>query len=213
MAIPKHKDNNDSSIEHQHSTKHPCTHYTSFRAACPQRPETVMTSAQNSSANPQPSATKHTCSGFHIAHPWVPESITSSVSLLISLSSQVTTLAVGPTCRRKGKHKDWNHTPAVTDIPSPATLLEDASCNDNQPPNKPTLQDEPLPTPVIHTKPKRSRNNNAKVCGDWESSDMILIHFGIKMKLLEWLSIRVVATTFMIKYSQVPAHLHPHSPR
>ena len=190
MATPKRKDDNDSTAEHERSTKRPRTHYTSFRAARPRRPETVMTSAQNSSADPQPSATKRTRSGFRVARPRVPESITSPVSSSISSSSRVTTLAVGPTGRRKGKHKDRNHTPAVADIPSPATLLEDASCNDDQPPNEPTLQDEPSPTPVIHTKPKRSRNNIAKVCGDWESSDMILIHFGIKAKLLEWLSIQ-----------------------
>lgn len=154
MAIPKCKDNNDSTPEHECSTMCPRTHYTSFHAACPRRPETVMTSAQNSSADPQPSATKCTRSGFRIARPQVLESITSSVSSSISSSSRVTTLAVGPTGCRKGKHKDRNHTPAVADIPSPATLLEEASCNDDQPPNEPTLQDEPSPTPIIHTKPK-----------------------------------------------------------
>ena len=204
MAIPKRKGDNVSNIGPQPSTKRSRTH-SSFHAARPRRSETSTTAissssanisgAANPSANPQSSATKRTRPGFCVSLPRVPESITSAVSPSISSSSRVTTLAVGPTGRRKGKRKYRNHTPAVTELgltisPSPPTLLEDTSYNDGQPPNEPELQDKPSPAPIIHTKPKRYRNNNAKVRRDWVNSDMRLIYFGLKTKLLEWLSIQ-----------------------
>ena len=103
-----------------------------FRAARPRELRDTTPTASSSAAtgdendahpDPQP-AVKHgrNCPGFRATwHSPEPQSVTASDPSSISTSSWITTLALDPNGRLRGRHKDRSHTPAVASLSSTPT--------------------------------------------------------------------------------------------
>ena len=117
----KRRDGNDSTADTRPCGKR-LRKYSGLHPARAQEPESTIAASPsvpviNSNANPQPSVKSGcNCTGFRAACSREPESIApAGPGLSTSSNSRVTTLAVGPTGCRKGKHKDRNHKPASVD--------------------------------------------------------------------------------------------------
>ena len=172
----KRRDGNGSTADTQPCAKR-IRKYSGLRPARTREPESTIAASPSvpvgsSTSNAPPSVKSgRNRTGFRAARSREPESMASAgPGQSTSSNSRVTTLAVGPTGRRKGKHKDRNHKHAGVDPSLAPARIEDSSyLNNDQSPYEPEIEpyNEPLAAPVASAKRKRKRNNNAQVHGEW----------------------------------------------